>query len=84
MRYFTNTRFEGEPTISRIERFLPVIATHLELKTMNYFTLEVEWLASFDIAAGVEEELTVTLYFAEFSQVSLKVDGSTVLETGLN
>jgi hypothetical protein len=72
MRYFTNTKFEGDPIIDRIERNLPQIASHFELRTLNYFTLDMEWFATFDVAET--ETLTVALYFAEFSNVEVLVD----------
>ena len=81
MKYYLNTRFTDPPLIERIERWLPQQASHHELKTMNYFTLNVTFFATFDIEAEVEE-MTLRLYTAEYSNSTLFVNGVQVIETG--
>ena len=81
MKYYTNTRFTEPPIIDRIERWLPQQASHHELKTLNYATLNVTFFATFDIAADMED-LTLRLYTAEYSNSTLFVNGEKILETG--
>ena len=81
MRYHTNTRFEGTPLIERIERWLPLQSSHHELKTLNFFTLNVTFFATFNIN-GTVEDLTLRLYTAEYSNSTLYVNGKVVIETG--
>ena len=81
MQYFSNTRFEGDPLINRIERWLPQQSSHHELKTMNYFSLNVTFFSTFDIAPQTET-LALTLYAAEYSNSTLFVNGVPVIDTG--
>ena len=63
MHYHANTLFEGTPFISRIERRLPQVVNQYEIKQFNFFTLNITFFATFDIAAS-QEELTLHLWTA--------------------
>ena len=52
MEYHANTLFKDEPIIKRIERRLPQIVTQNNIKSFNYFTLNVTFFATFDIEAA--------------------------------
>ena len=77
-KYYTNTRFEGEPLIERIERWLPQQSSHHELKTMNFFSLNITFFATYPSTGN----LTLNLFTAEYSNSTLLINGNKVLETG--
>ena len=81
MEYHANTLFKDEPIIKRIERRLPQIVTQNNIKSFNYFTLNVTFFATFDIAAA-SEELTLHLWTAEYSDVEVLVNDVVVIDTG--
>ena len=55
MHYHANTLFKDDPFISRIERRMPEIVNQYEIKQFNFFTLNITFFATFDIAAASEE-----------------------------
>lgn len=50
---------------------------------MNYFTLNSTFFAAFDTEASTED-LTLTLYIAEYSNATLYVNGVKTIEAGYN
>ena len=80
MKYHSNTLWKDKPRIQRIERRLPQIATQNNIKQFNFFTLNVTFFATFDIQEA-SEELTLTLWTAEYSDVELLVNGVSIINT---
>lgn len=82
MKYFTNTEFREPARITRIEKHLPQVVSQAEIKQFNHASINITWTAEFGTAAA-QEELTFRLQAAEFSEVSLYINGQRKVYTGL-